>query len=126
MTDPLTVKHPVFAQRFSQAMDDAGVKAKHLQQALGISPEMVRRYRMGAAKPRNIEPLARVLQVAPAWLALGESNTHVVPSSPHEKRVLDPILMARIAALSAEKHAQLTVMLDGLLRGLELDSSQSR
>ncbi|OXR48139.1 hypothetical protein PuT2_14035 [Pusillimonas sp. T2] len=123
----LDIKHPAFAQRLCQAMDSAGIKAADLNRAIGISHEMVRRYRMGAAKPRNIEALAQVLRVDPAWLALGKGNNdRQACSASDDKPVLTPLLMARIAALSAEKHAQLTVMLDGLLRGLELDLTQSQ
>lgn len=119
----LDIKHPAFAQRLCQAMDSAGIKAADLNRAIGISHEMVRRYRMGAAKPRNIEALALVLRVDPAWLALGKGNNDRQACSGSDANpVLDPLLMARIAALSPAKQAQLRIMLDGLLRGLELDS----
>ena len=68
------------ATRLKAVMDEKGVGIPELSKALGITYEMVRRYVMGVAKPREkkLKLIADYLGVSPAWLEYGEGSSLAV------------------------------------------------
>lgn len=63
-------KHPDFAKRLSELMADRGISVTQLTGLTGVTYEMVRRYTIGAAKPR-----AKVMNKLA--LALGSSASYL-------------------------------------------------
>lgn len=71
----LEIKHPEFADRLNQAMQQADIDLVKLSKMTKINYEMIRRYSLGYAKPRtnSMEKIAKALNVSPAWLQFGEN-----------------------------------------------------
>lgn len=64
------------AFRLKKVMADKKISIQQLSDALGITYEMVRRYTLGTAKPRekNLANIAKYLSVSPMWLQFGEGS----------------------------------------------------
>lgn len=69
-----TVPHPIFAEQVQRAAARTGLGVGDIAKALGVTPEMARRYREGLAMPRpgKMEKLARLLGLSPGQLQFGE------------------------------------------------------
>ncbi len=94
------ILHPDFAERFQLACEGnphvppqhygrLGWIVKQLQERFQIktTPETVRRWSAGEARPRadKMKALAQLLQVDQAWLALGEQSS----DTPRERKLRD-------------------------------------
>lgn len=66
-------KHPDFAKRLNELMADRGISVTQLTGLTGVTYEMVRRYTIGAAKPRApvMLKLARALESSASYLEYG-------------------------------------------------------
>lgn len=66
-------KHPDFAKRLNELMTDRGISVTELTGLTGVTYEMVRRYTIGAAKPRVaiMQKLARALGSSASYLEYG-------------------------------------------------------
>ncbi|ULJ66654.1 LexA family transcriptional regulator [Wielerella bovis] len=75
MAESLEVKHPEFAERFTQSREKSGLSLSQLSKETDISYEMLRRYSEGFAMPRtkSMEMIAEKLGVSAAWLQFGDS-----------------------------------------------------
>ena len=67
------LKHPDFARRLNELMADKGMSVTQLTGLTGVTYEMVRRYTIGAAKPRVtvMQKLARALGSSASYLEYG-------------------------------------------------------
>ncbi|WP_226396023.1 LexA family transcriptional regulator [Haemophilus sp. Marseille-Q0026] len=81
-----------FATRLKAVMNEKGVGIPELSKELGTTYEMVRRYVMGVAKPREkkLKLIADYLGVSPAWLEYGESSNLAVTTT-QEVHLLDNV-----------------------------------
>lgn len=63
----------LFGTRLADAMDRAGISGPDVAKALGVTPEMTRRYRMGLAMPRpeKMKKLAALVGMTPSELQYG-------------------------------------------------------
>ncbi|WP_283119638.1 XRE family transcriptional regulator [Neisseria elongata] len=68
-------KYADFAERLNQIREKKSIEISELSKKTGISYEMIRRYTLGIAQPRNdgMEKLAEALSVSAAWLQFGSS-----------------------------------------------------
>lgn len=66
-------KHPDFAKRLNELMANRGISVTQLTALTGVTYEMVRRYTIGAAKPRSavMQKLARALSSSASYLEYG-------------------------------------------------------
>ena len=72
----LEVKHPEFAKRLTDLMDEKGIDRNTLSDATGVSYEMIRRYSEGVAKPRSkkMKLISDALDSTAAFLEYGEGD----------------------------------------------------
>jgi transcriptional regulator with XRE-family HTH domain len=72
----------IFAERFSKAVKDSGLLPVEIAEKTNISETMISRYKSGEYVPRrrNLEKLASVLLVSPAYLT-GDSDEKVDPDT---------------------------------------------
>lgn len=72
----------IFAERFSEAVKDSGLLPVEIAEKTNISETMISRYKSGEYVPRrrNLEKLASVLSVSPAYLT-GDSDEKVNPDT---------------------------------------------
>lgn len=66
-------KHPDFAKRLNELMADRGISVTELTGRTGVTYEMVRRYTIGAAKPRAgvMQKIAHALSSTASYLEYG-------------------------------------------------------
>jgi len=72
----LEVKHPEFAKRLTDLMDEKDIDRNALSDATGVSYEMIRRYSEGVAKPRSkkMKLISDALGSTAAFLEYGEGD----------------------------------------------------
>lgn len=72
----LEIKHPEFAKRLTDLMDEKGIDRSTLSDATGVSYEMIRRYSEGVAKPRSkkMKLISDALDSTAAFLEYGEGD----------------------------------------------------
>lgn len=72
----------IFAERFSKVVKDSGLLPVEIAEKTNISETMISRYKSGEYVPRrrNLEKLASVLSVSPAYLT-GDSDEKVNPDT---------------------------------------------
>lgn len=72
----LEVKHPEFAKRLTDLMDEKNIDRNALSNATGVSYEMIRRYSEGVAKPRSekMKLISDALGSTAAFLEYGEGD----------------------------------------------------
>lgn len=72
----LEVKHPEFAKRLTDLMDEKDIDRNALSDATGVSYEMIRRYSEGVAKPRSkkVKLISDALGSTAAFLEYGEGD----------------------------------------------------
>jgi transcriptional regulator with XRE-family HTH domain len=77
MVDTGSAPYLVFGMRLADAMERAGISGPDVAKALGVSPEMPRRYRMGLAMPRpdKMKKLAALVGMTPSELQYGTIST---------------------------------------------------
>lgn len=83
-----------FAERFSLACAYQGLKNSDVAQALGVSREIVRRWREGTHWPSRLAELADIVDVPLMWLQFG-GERHLPANSSIGVRVGDEALVAR-------------------------------
>lgn len=94
---PAKPLHPEFGKMVSGLMDQLGVSVPEVAKKIGVTPEMVRRYRLGVAMPGKakgrdkMQRLAALLGVDPADLyAAGSSRSDTRGALPGAVIVEDP------------------------------------
>lgn len=72
----------IFAERFSKVVKDSGLLPVEIAEKTNISETMISRYKSGEYVPRrrNLEKLASVLSVSPAYLT-GDSDEKINPDT---------------------------------------------
>lgn len=83
-----------FAERFALACAYQGLKNNDVAQALGVSREIVRRWKEGTHWPSRLAELAKVLDVPLMWLQFG-GERHLPANSSIGVRVGEEALTAR-------------------------------
>lgn len=85
LSQPSLVSSIFDKNRLTQARHLAGLTKKELAEAISVSPVAVGQWESGAANPRpdNVDSLARVLDVSPAFFGVGRPYLRLDVASAH-------------------------------------------